>query len=286
MRLNIKHLPFILFSFVILSSCTKENFEVFTEPKTIMNASYGSDNAQKADIFLPANRSQADTKVLLIIHGGGWMAGDKKDMEGLVPKIQALLGDYAIVNMNYRLAAMTPLRYMLPTQSDDIRSVMNYIGSNADEFGVKPEFVVLGYSAGGHLAMLYAYKYDEERRVKAVVNIAGPSNLDDVAYHNNMGFSFLMNYITNPSDLPSGMTQSVFGSPVTWVSSKSQPTISFYGSTDELIPQSQHTTLKTSLNSANIYNENYIYNAGHEVIAKFTDDILSKTKDFLSKNVN
>ena len=285
MTRNLKYLSFVFFIWIVFSGCKKENFEIFEEPKTLLNVAYGSDAAQKADIFLPANRSQADTRVVLIIHGGGWMAGDKKDMESYIPKLQSQLKDYAVVNMNYRLASISPIRYMLPTQSDDIRSLMNYVQSNADEFGVKPEFVVLGYSAGGHLAMLYAYRYDTDKRVKAVVNIAGPCNLDDSAYHSNPIFSFGMNYITNPDNLPDGMTQAVFGSPVTWISTKSQPTIAFYGSSDDLIPVSQHTKLEQSLNNVEVYNEKHIYDTGHDVSFKFADDIIQKTKAFLSKHV-
>ncbi len=284
MTKNFKFLSIFLFSLIILSSCKKEVYEVFEEPKTILDVAYGNDAAQKADIFLPANRSEADTRVLVIIHGGGWMAGDKKDMQSFVPKFQAELKDYAIVNMNYRLADLTS-RYMLPMQTDDIQSVINHMKNNAAEYGIKPEFVVLGLSAGGHLAMYYAYKNDSDRKVKAVVNIVGPSNLNDTYYLNNVVFNFAMGRITAPSNLPSGMPQSVLGSPVTWISTKSQPTISFYGTTDTYIPASQHSALEQELNKVNVPNEKHIYEGGHVVGFSQSDDIVNKTKEFLRKNV-
>lgn len=279
------YLGFLLFAF-LLSSCSKDEvYETINEPKTIMDAAYGADPAQKADIFLPSGRNQGSTRVLLIIHGGGWFGGNKTDMAQFVSKFQSHLKDYAIVNMNYRLVTFSPVRYMLPTQTDDIRSVMDYVTKNSSDFGVKPEFVVLGLSAGGHLAMLYSYKYDTNSRVKAVVNIVGPCDLSDSYYTNNTIYSIGMGYITNPENLPSEMSQSTFGSPAQWITQSAPPTISFYGTNDVYIPESQHTTLEQKLNQAKVYNEKHIYAGGHDVGFKQSDDIVSKTVNFLSTHV-
>lgn len=274
-------------SALLFSACSKEEvFEVINEPKTIMDAAYGNDAAQKADIYLPGGRSQSDTRILLIIHGGGWYTGDKKDMDIFANAFRSKLKSYAVVNMNYRLVTFSPVRYMLPTQTDDIRSVMDYMAKNASEFGVKPEFVLLGLSAGGHLTMLYSYKYDTAGRVKAAVNIVGPCDLSDVAYINNPIFKYGMNYITDPANVPSGMTQSTFGSPAHWITKNAPPTISFYGDTDDLIPHSQHSTLEQALNKYRIPNEKYIYPGGHtEASYDQSDDIVAKTMTFLATHV-
>ncbi|OPZ27076.1 MAG: acetyl esterase [Bacteroidetes bacterium ADurb.BinA174] len=287
MKLTLKlFLGFFLFA-ILFSACSQEEvFEVINEPKTIIDAAYGNDEAQKADIFLPEGRSQADTRVLLIIHGGGWYTGDKKDMDKFVSTFQSKLKSYAVVNMNYRLVTFSPVRYMLPTQTDDIRLVMDYMAKNASDFGIKPEFVLLGLSAGGHLAMLYSYKYDKAGRVKAAVNIVGPCDLSDDAYKNNFIFNLGMNYITDPAHLPSGMSQSTFGSPVHWITRNAPPTISFYGNTDKLIPLSQPSTLEQALNQYNIPNEKYIYPGGHtEASYDQSDDIVAKTVTFLTTHV-
>ncbi len=279
------YLGVFLFAF-LLSSCSKDEvYETINEPKTITDAAYGADPTQKADIFLPSGRNQGSTRVLLIIHGGGWFGGNKTDMAQFVSKFQSHLKDYAIVNMNYRLVTFSPVRYMLPTQTDDIRSVMDYVTKNSSDLGVKPEFVVLGLSAGGHLAMLYSYKYDTNSRVKAVVNIVGPCDLSDSYYTNNTIYSIGMGYITNPENLPSEMSQSTFGSPAQWITQSAPPTISFYGTNDVYIPESQHTTLEQKLNQAKVYNEKHIYAGGHDVGFKQSDDIVSKTVNFLSTHV-
>ncbi len=287
MKQSVKYFLWILLAAITVAGCSREGdpevHKVFNEPKTITDAAYGTDAAQKMDIYLPAGRSQATTRVLLIIHGGGWYEGDKKDMNDFAAKFYSRMSNYAVVNMNYRLVTFAPARYMLPTQTDDIRSAMDYIGKNAAEFGVKPEFVVLGLSAGGHLAMLYSYKYDTDRRVKATVNIVGPSNFDDSYYLNNLVYGLGMTYITNPSNLPTDMKAPVFGSPVTWITKNAPPTISFYGTNDKLIPPSQHLALEDALNKYKIPNQKYIYDGGH-IQASYdqSDDIVTKTIQFVS----
>ncbi|GAC1427104.1 MAG: hypothetical protein NVSMB7_03870 [Chitinophagaceae bacterium] len=70
-----------------------------------MDISYGTDARQKMDIYLPANRSATATKLIFLIHGGGWNEGDKADFNAYVVVLQQNLPDYTIININYRLAA-------------------------------------------------------------------------------------------------------------------------------------------------------------------------------------
>ena len=73
--------------------------------KSMTNVSYGTDPLQKMDIYLPANRTTATTKVLIYIHGGGWATGDKADLTAAdIDTLKKRVPDYAIFNLNYRLA--------------------------------------------------------------------------------------------------------------------------------------------------------------------------------------
>lgn len=276
----------IFFVLILFTNCTKneEVYQVFTEPKTELDVSYGSHNAQKMDVYLPAGRSRSTTKVLVIIHGGGWYEGDKSNMNGFVTDFQEQMKDYAIVNINYRLVNFSSI-YMLPTQTDDIHAALDFVEDRAKEWGVKSEFVVLGLSAGGHLAMLYSYKNDTKNRVKATVNIVGPSNLNDDFYTNNLIYNFAMGYIAKPEDLPANTKAAVFASPVTWITNSAPPTISFYGTNDSFIPASQHSALENALKAHNIPNEKYIYTGSHtQASYDQSVDIVTKTKAFLLKH--
>ncbi len=102
-------LPLLLVCFLI--SCSKDDPGTggggtpSVAAKTMLNESYGTDPLQKMDIYLPANRSVTATKVIIMIHGGGWVGGDKADFSNMIDSLKKRLPDYAIFNINYRLAA-------------------------------------------------------------------------------------------------------------------------------------------------------------------------------------
>ncbi len=55
------------------------------------DVSYGHDTAQRLDIYLPENRNNDDTKVILFIHGGGWAGGDKTEFNDAINAIRSRL---------------------------------------------------------------------------------------------------------------------------------------------------------------------------------------------------
>jgi acetyl esterase/lipase len=94
---------------------------------SITNVAYGADALQKMDVYLPQGRSADSTKVLLLIHGGGWVEGDKSDFAAFVDTIKKRLPGYAIFNINYRLSAFPA--NVFPTQELDIKAAVNFIDS-------------------------------------------------------------------------------------------------------------------------------------------------------------
>ncbi|SFB84583.1 alpha/beta hydrolase [Kaistella jeonii] len=269
-----------------LSSCNNDSESdiVYTNARNLMDVSYGPDSKQKMDIYLPPNRSNSKTKVFVLIHGGGWTSGDKVDFNSYIPKLQMNLSDFAIVNINYRLVGSS-VTYLLPYLTDDVKYVLDNLGQNSSEYGIKPEFVLCGVSAGGHLSMLYSYKYDDQKRVKAVVNIVGPTNFEDSYYTSYPQYWDAIPFIIDPSLLPPNYSAPKFASPITWVTNSSAPTISFFGSNDELVPPSQKTILDQKLQEKNVANESYLYNGGHGIGGDYENEIISKTKSFIYKYV-
>src|SRR5215218_9499094 len=90
-----------------LFSCQKEtsiaNNNTNVEAKTTLNVAYGTDPLQNMDIYLPAGRSTATTKVMIMIHGGAWASGDKTELNPYVDTMKRRMPDYALFNINYRL---------------------------------------------------------------------------------------------------------------------------------------------------------------------------------------
>jgi acetyl esterase/lipase len=284
---------------IVFFSCQKSKVDPVAPPvvqppvgvasSTLANVAYGTDALQKMDVFLPANRTTTATKVMIVIHGGGWSAGDKNDMSVYVDILKARLPDYAFFNINYRLAAV-PSTNIFPAQELDVKAVTEFINSKRAEYIISDKFVLLGASAGAHLALLQAYKYATPK-IKAVVDLYGPTDMADM--YNNPAST-----LVTPGSIAFIVTGSPFAtpalnagtysisSPITYVSTLSPPTIIFHGGQDSLVRTSQSTSLVTKLTQNNITKQYVFYpNEGHAYLGASLNDTFDKTIAFLTTNV-
>jgi acetyl esterase/lipase len=143
-------------------------------------------DAQRLDLYAPAT-GEAPYPLVVVIHGGGWTAGDKR---GELPSaaIPGFLGlGYAVASVNYRLAPDS----VFPAQLLDVKAAIRFLRANAAELDLDADrFAVVGESAGGHLAALLGTteavaEFDDpalgnegvSSAVQAVVDFYGPANL-------------------------------------------------------------------------------------------------------------
>ncbi len=114
-------------------------------------------DAGKCDVFLPADDGGASLRpAVLVIHGGGWMSGDKWTMAAYGQKLAR--AGYVAISINYRLAPT----HKFPAQVDDVRQALLWIRGRAEKYRIDLERLGLfGYSAGGHLSALTALLADE-----------------------------------------------------------------------------------------------------------------------------
>ncbi|HET7559207.1 MAG TPA: alpha/beta hydrolase [Limnochordia bacterium] len=139
----------------------------------------------RLDLYLPDERAQ-HRPLLMIIHGGAWYLGDKRDY-GLnaVYAERAAAAGMPAVSVNYRYSSMAPF----PAQLDDLRAALGWIGANAERLGIDAgRIALLGASAGGHLASLLALTVGRSAgsegapTIRAVVSFCGPQDLTGIAY--------------------------------------------------------------------------------------------------------
>jgi acetyl esterase/lipase len=301
--LKIKKMKFrlltILVFLAILFSCKKKDatIEPFPAPapapelpaSTQNNVAYGTDPLQKFDLFLPANRSTLTTKVMIVIHGGGWSLGDKADMSTYVDILKTRLPDYAFFNINYRLTS-TANSVPFPAQELDVKALTEFIYNKRAEYKISDKFVLLGASAGAHLALLQAYKYASPK-IKAVVDIYGPTDMADM-YNNPAStlapptsIAFIVTGSPFATPLLNAGTYSI-SSPITYVSTQSAPTIIFHGAADSLVRLSQSTSLRNKLAQNNIVHQYVVYpNENHAYQGASLTDTFEKTIAFLTANV-
>ncbi|HLP49837.1 MAG TPA: alpha/beta hydrolase [Chitinophagales bacterium] len=288
-KMQVKKMAYVpatlcLVCLLALGSCINHNITGDTynaaTAYSLQNISYGGDAQQKMDIYLPANRSADSTKVFVLVHGGGWTGGDKADYSSFLDGLKNLYPNYAVINLNYRLATAGSPGY--PKQINDIQAALDEI--QLPKYGVSKQYFFFGASAGGHLSLLYAYAFDGNHYVKAVCNTVGPTDFTDTAYTNNPVLAGVVaafpgaSYTQNPA---------LFAevSPAKRVTPSSPRTLSFYGSADPLIPSSQMGLLHDELTAKGVYNEATMYpGEGHGTWnATNTQDAINKMMSFISR---
>lgn len=233
---------------LVLNSCNSK-FRVWVgkDSQKIYNLKYGEHKRQKMDVFLPAEYPQ-DSPVILIVHGGAWKYGRKEHMI----QIQKMLFENNIpsINMNYRLVSK---HFTYKNQLEDINSVIQKFNALSKNAELLPNnYILLGESAGGHLALLYGYQNPD--KIKKIISLSGPTDFYSHDYLN----SFYSKYT-------SGTIQKVVGtkfnrknlsedfqkaSPIANVTNV--PTLLFQGNQDFLVNQKQGLALDSALTKMNV----------------------------------
>ena len=282
-----RNVTILLIGLVFFSSCKKEGSGKNDGPalreETYLNVSYGNEAAQKMDIYLPAGRTGA-TRVLFLIHGGGWTIGDKSEFTSYIPSVKQKLPGYAIVNINYRLNSGTANQF--PAQENDVKSAVNFIYGKRGEYQLSDKFVLLGASAGGHLALLHAYKNNTPVKVKAVVSFFGPADMAALYNGQSAQYQSALQMVVGgtPTSNPGMYWQS---SPINFVNAQSAPTILLHGGADFVVPPSQSVNLKNRLQADGVPHQYVFYpNEGHGWAGATMEDSFNKIAAFLKQHVN
>lgn len=248
-----------LISFVLNSCNTKFRVWVGNNSQKVYNLKYGEHKKQKMDIFLPENYPQ-DSPVVLIVHGGAWKHGNKEHMI----HIQKMLfkNNIPSVNMNYRLLSKG-ITYK--EQLQDIDSAILKFNSLAEKAELLPNnFIILGESAGGHLALLYGYQNPD--KIKKIISLSGPTDFYSEEYLS----SFYSRYTSRTIQKVVGEKfkrkniSEAFkkASPIANVSNV--PTLLFQGNSDFLVNHKQGLALDSVLTKMEIPHKLvYMKNTGH-----------------------
>ena len=240
------------------------------------NLSYGSSGDQTLDLIIPKGVGKR-LNLYVYIHGGAWGSGDKiagADVIQKYAKEENMIG----ASLNYRLIVMGKYNITCNTILTDINSAMNKIYNECAAKGYTiNNAIVAGDSAGGHLALLYSYKYKSTCpiNIRMVYSNCGPTDLTDINFYSNntilpqqmielqgtlIGQSFnVQEYYT--LDIQRDLLKI---SPIAYVNSGSPATIFNSCGRDDLVPVSNGEKLDQVLSSAGVdhYYANFP-NSGH-----------------------
>ena len=133
-----------------------------TARRVYEDIAYGSESSQKFDMYVPTGRSKKSYGLVVYIHGGGFTGGDKRDDAEILRGFAAR--GFVAADVNYTLHTASSPESSVYSMSCEIKSSIPAICDKAMELGFPLEaWPFGGGSAGGCLALLYAYR-DSGRR--------------------------------------------------------------------------------------------------------------------------
>jgi len=174
-----------LIGFVVLAVVAVIVFHFVMKPKwddsygiRYENLTYGSGEQNTYDLYLPhSGTNQKHSGLLLYVHGGSWTGGDKSHHHRECYKwVQQ---GYVTATMNYTLLSDKDNAGSVPLMLDEIEKCVESIVVKAGKEGYHiDQMAIAGTSAGGHLAMMYAYSHSHPLPVRFEAIKVGPADFD------------------------------------------------------------------------------------------------------------
>jgi acetyl esterase/lipase len=204
------------------------------------------ENASRApltlDVYQPAERGKYP--VVVQIYGGAWQRGEPAANADFAKWLAA--GGYVVVAVDYRHAPAA----RWPAQLTDVLSSLAWVRDHAAEFdGDTSRVVLIGRSAGGHLALMAAYS-ERPLNLRGVISYYGPTDLAE-SYRHPPSPDPLHNRAVEEAllggPLDAMADRYAAASPVTYARRGLPPTLLIYGSRDHTVEPKYGRALRDQL---------------------------------------
>lgn len=235
-------------------------------------------NNQSLDIYLP-DEGEGPFPVILSIHGGAFIGGDKADFQGEYV-INAVREGYAVVSVNYRFS--NEADYPLPVF--DMKAAVRYLRAHAQQYCLDPaRFAAVGASAGAYFAAMLATTVGNpafedagmgnpgfDTSVQAVVGLFGVFDLAQTSeFLENQtvepGAFAMMNYCDKFTAAKAAECRNLM--PLTWpgtyVKADCPPFLIQAGTSDHIVPYENSIAMADRINA--------VCGAGRAVFEAFPD---------------
>ena len=149
------------------------------------NIRYGDAERDLVTLYVPKNAAGRDENAcILYIHGGSWTGGEKEDMAPLCKKLAGK--GYITATMSYSLCSDETFgEITVYTMLDEIGMCIEEIKRFSDERELNiTKLATSGYSAGGHISMLYSYTRAADAAIELAftANRVGPADMTTAAW--------------------------------------------------------------------------------------------------------
>ena len=196
------------------------------------------------DILQPSAPSLANRPGVIVIHGGGWVQGNKELVfaEYCLPFVRRGM---VVANVEYRLAGSAPA----PAAVNDVLKAAQWFQDHAAQYKVdRDRIIATGSSAGGHLALMTAMSpgsadFGPSIKIAAVIDFFGVADVaDQLAGPNQRPYA-----VAWIPDQPDRMELARRLSPITYVRKGLPPILVLHGDADSVVPYQQSVALVKAL---------------------------------------
>lgn len=249
-----------------------DDVKAYTKIENILYATVDTTEL-KLDLYLPT--SKRVPTLLVWIHGGAWMKGNRKGIPKYI--LDCLNHGYAIASLDYRLSGQA----QFPAQVHDIKAGIRFLRAHADDYAYNASRIgIMGISAGGHLAALVGVSNGNSTleglvgknlnissNVQAIVSLFGASNLTTILQQSTPhGLSVRVPALEGllggqPDEVPA---LARLASPVFHVDPADPPLMLLHGDQDPQMPINQSHELFGAYQKLKLTAQfEVVYGAGH-----------------------
>ncbi len=217
---------------------------------------YGQGGGEDLRLNLARPKAEGGPRpCVLVIHGGGWAAGNKN---GHNPQTWDLAKrGYVAATVGYRLVP----KALFPAQVEDVKCAVRFLRANAEKYGIdRARIGAVGFSAGAHLSMMLGAMgkedglegegghADQPSQVNAVVAFFGPTDFRLEYPERSRGI--VRNFLGGTKEeKPDAYAKA---SPITYVSKGDAPMLLIQGTRDALVPHEQAVVMADALTKAGV----------------------------------
>jgi acetyl esterase/lipase len=270
----------VLAAVCVSRAAAEERFDCY---RSVVYATRGEDKL-RADVYVP--KGNKTYPGVLLVHGGGWIVGNKSRMNFLGEKLAER--GYVAMSINYRLAPA----FKFPAQIEDCRTAVAWLRAHAADYKLDPtRIAAFGYSAGGQLVALLGTsashqkdgdpkgdpKKDADSRVQAVIAGGAPCDFRSLPPDSLRLAYWLGNSRSEAEDLYRQ------ASPTHYVSSDDPPVFFYHGGNDTLVPIRDPQAMQAALKKANVETDFYVVPKAGHMQTFFDDEAFEKACAFLDK---
>ncbi|HBJ1648158.1 TPA: alpha/beta hydrolase [Clostridium botulinum] len=241
----------------------------------------------KLDIYKPLKNIYKSSPVILYVHGGSWVYGDKSIPQFITPILDIFRNNgFTIISTEYELMRS---HENFEKQICDIKDTLRWIYKNSENYNIDSNQIgIIGMSSGAHLSLMSTYTSNNEftddidlanypSKVKYVIDFFGPTdfNLLDTSGL-NWDLTNIFNSINDRSSIASEFN------PINYINSNIPETLIIHSKSDSLVPYESSLELYNKCieekASAKLVP---LEGTSHDMSNVFTQDIINLTKEVL-----